>query len=161
MELGSEQELGKSYLSNMEVTIAENQPVERKKKIEKILDEKESATGLCPIHDFLNHFATKWSMLVVLNLGYADKPRFNELKSMITGISQRMLTVTLRSLESDGLVSRKLYAEIPPRVEYELTPLGRSLLDVMMSLGEWATRHKPEITMARKKFKKNHPEMNF
>lgn len=138
----------------MEVTIAENQPVGRRKKIEKILKEKETGTGLCPIHDFLNHFANKWSMLVVLNLGYAGKPRFSELKNMITGISQRMLTVTLRSLESDGLISRQLYPEIPPRVEYELTPLGKSLLDVMMSLGEWASKHEAEITKARKEFKK-------
>lgn len=138
----------------MEVTIAENQPVGRKKKIEKILEEKETGTGLCPIHDFLNHFANKWSMLVVLNLGYAGKPRFSELKNMITGISQRMLTVTLRSLESDGLITRKLYPEIPPRVEYELTSLGKSLLDVMMSLGEWASKHEAEITKARKEFKK-------
>lgn len=141
----------------MEVTIAENQPVGRRKKIEKILKEKETGTGLCPIHDFLNHFANKWSMLVVLNLGYAGKPRFSELKNMITGISQRMLTVTLRSLESDGLISRQLYPEIPPRVEYELTPLGKSLLDVMMSLGEWASKHEAEITKARKEFRKRNP----
>lgn len=138
----------------MGVTIAENQPVERRKKIGKILEEKGTAAGLCPIHDFLNHFANKWSMLVVLNLGYAGKPRFNELKNMVTGISQRMLTVTLRSLEADGLISRKLYPEIPPRVEYELTPLGKSLLDVMMSLGEWASKHEAEISKARKQFRK-------
>lgn len=138
----------------MGVTIAENQPVERIKKIGKILDDKKTGSGLCPIHDFLNHFANKWSMLVVLNLGYAGKPRFSELKNMITGISQRMLTVTLRSLEEDGLVLRKLYAEIPPRVEYELTPLGKSLLDVMMNLGEWASKHEAEITKARKQFRK-------
>lgn len=141
----------------MEVTITEDQPVGRRKKIEKILKEKETGTGLCPIHDFLNHFANKWSMLVVLNLGYAGKPRFGELKNMITGISQRMLTVTLRSLESDGLISRQLYPEIPPRVEYELTPLGKSLLDVMTSLGEWASKHEAEITKARKEFRKRNP----
>jgi DNA-binding HxlR family transcriptional regulator len=141
----------------MEVTIIDNQPIERKKKIAKILDDKAAATGLCPIHDFLLHFANKWSMLVILNLGYAGKPRFNELKTMTTGISQRMLTVTLRSLESDGLVTRKLFAEIPPRVEYELTPLGKSLLDVMMHLGEWASEHASEISKARKQFKKIHP----
>jgi len=137
----------------MGVTIVENQPVGRQKKIGKILEEKVKGT-VCPIHDFLNHFATKWSMLVILNLGYAGKPRFNELKSMITGISQRMLAVTLRSLEEDGLILRTMYAEIPPRVEYELTPLGRSLLDVMMNLGEWASKHEAEITKARKKFRK-------
>lgn len=136
------------------VTITENQTIGSRKKIEKILDETGKVNGLCPIHDFLNHFATKWSMLVILNLGYAGKPRFSELKRKVTGISQRMLTVTLRSLEEDGLISRQLYAEIPPRVEYELTPLGRSLLDVMMSLGEWATKHEPEISKARKQFEK-------
>ena len=154
MKLSTEQEGTINCVRNMGVTIAENQPVERRKKIGKMLEEKTTGTGLCPIHDFLNHFANKWSMLVVLNLGYAGKPRFNELKNMITGISQRMLTVTLRSLEADGLVTRKLYPEIPPRVEYELTPLGKSLLDVMMSLGEWASRHEAEITKARKQFQK-------
>jgi DNA-binding HxlR family transcriptional regulator len=138
----------------MRVTIADNQPVGKQKKIGKILKEG-SCGSLCPIHDFLNHFATKWSMLVILNLGYAGKPRFNELKNMITGISQRMLAVTLRSLEEDGLISRKMYPEIPPRVEYELTSLGKSLLEVMMHLGEWASKHETEISDARKKFRKN------
>lgn len=137
----------------MGITIAENQPVERRKKIEKILEEKGTKSGLCPIQDFLNHFANKWSMLVILHLGYAGRPRFGELKNSIPGISQRMLTVTLRSLESDGLISRKLYPEIPPRVEYELTRLGKSLLDVMMSLGEWASKHEAEIIRARKQAK--------
>jgi DNA-binding HxlR family transcriptional regulator len=136
----------------MKVTIAKSQLTAQHKKIEKILEEKRNPTGLCPIHDFLSHFANKWSMLVVLNLGYAGKPRFNELKKMINGISQRMLTVTLRSLECDGLISRELYPEIPPRVEYELTPLGKSLLGVMMSLGEWARQHNGEISKARKQF---------
>jgi DNA-binding HxlR family transcriptional regulator len=142
----------------MGVTIAENQPVERRKKIRKILEDKGTHSGLCPIHDFLNHFANKWSMLVVLNLGYAGSPRFNELKKMVTGISQRMLTVTLRALEEDGLVSRRLYPEIPPRVEYELTALGKSLLDVMMGLGEWAGKHEQEITQARLRFRKRKKE---
>lgn len=138
----------------MSVTIVDNQPVERRKKIGKILAEKGTNSGLCPIHDFLNHFANKWSMLIVLQLGYSGNPRFNELKNKVTGISQRMLTVTLRSLEEDGLVTRRLYPEIPPRVEYELTSLGKSLLDVMMSLGEWAAKHEGEIVQARTRFKK-------
>jgi DNA-binding HxlR family transcriptional regulator len=138
----------------MSVTIVDNQPVERRKKIGKILEDKGTNSGFCSIHDFLNHFANKWSMLVILHLGYSGNPRFNELKNRVTGISQRMLTVTLRSLEEDGLVSRKLYPEIPPRVEYELTSLGKSLLDVMMSLGEWAVKHEPEISQARTRFKK-------
>jgi DNA-binding HxlR family transcriptional regulator len=138
----------------MEVTIAERQQLNKRKKIGKILEEKGS--GICPIHDFLIHFANKWSMLVILNLGYSGKARFNALKQRTTGISQRMLTVTLRSLEEDGLISRKVFAEIPPRVEYELTALGRSLLDVMTVMGEWATRHESEIQRARKAFRKGH-----
>src|SRR6185436_86502 len=113
----------------MSVTIAEHQPVETRKKIGKILEEKGNKTGgFYAIHSFLDHFATKWSMLVILHLGHSGKPRFNELKTMITGISQRMLAVTLRSLEADGLISREMFPEIPPRVQYELTPLGHSLL---------------------------------
>lgn len=136
----------------MNVTIAERQQLNKRKKIGKILEEKGS--GFCPIHDFLIHFANKWSMLVILNLGYSGKARFNALKESTTGISQRMLTVTLRALEEDGLVSRRVFAEIPPRVEYELTSLGRSLLEVMTMMGEWATRHEAEIQRARKAFRK-------
>jgi DNA-binding HxlR family transcriptional regulator len=136
----------------MNVTIVENQAIDRQKKIAEILEDNGKANGVCPIQEFLTHFANKWSMLVVLNLGYVESPRFNELKSKVTGISQRMLTVTLRALERDGLISRRLYPEVPPRVEYQLTPLGKSLLDVMMSLGEWATVHQPEVTRARKNF---------
>lgn len=140
-----------------EVTIAENQTVAKRKKIGEILEEKASLSGLCPIHDFLIHFANKWSMLVVLNLGYSGRSRFNVLKSSTTGISQRMLTVTLRSLEYDGLISRHIYPEIPPRVEYELTALGKSLLDVMMSMGQWASKNEAEIKKARKAFGSKRP----
>ena len=136
----------------MDVTNAGRQLLTNRKKIGKILEEK--GGGFCPIHDFLIHFANKWSMLVILNLGYSGKARFNALKQSTTGISQRMLTVTLRALEEDGLLTRKIYAEVPPRVEYELTTLGRSLLDVMTLMGEWATRHEAEIQRARKAFKK-------
>ena len=138
----------------MEGTIADRQLLTNRKKIGKILEEK--GGGFCPIHDFLIHFANKWSMLVILNLGYSGKARFNALKQSTTGISQRMLTVTLRALEEDGLITRKVYAEIPPRVEYGLTPLGKSLLDVMTLMGEWATRHEAEIQRARKTFRKGH-----
>ncbi|MGC3943016.1 MAG: helix-turn-helix domain-containing protein [Chryseolinea sp.] len=138
----------------MEVTIAERQQLSKRKKIGKILEEK--GGGFCPIHDFLIHFANKWSMLVILNLGYSGKARFNALKQSTSGISQRMLTVTLRSLEEDGLISRTVFPEIPPRVEYELTPLGKSLLDVMTMMGEWATRNETEIQRARKAFRKAH-----
>ncbi|MET0967766.1 MAG: helix-turn-helix domain-containing protein [Tardiphaga sp.] len=93
----------------------------------------------------------KWSVLVIMMLG--DGPRrFNELKRMIGGISQRMLTLTLRGLERDGLVKRTIFPTIPPRVDYELTDLGRGLSHPVMKLGEWAKHHLVEIDTARRAF---------
>src|SRR5258708_19317354 len=90
----------------------------------------------------------KWSVLVIMMLG--DGPRrFNEIKRMISGISQRMLTLTLRGLERDGLVTRTVFPTIPPRVDYELTDLGRGLSKPVEALGKWAIEHKTEIEDAR------------
>ncbi len=93
----------------------------------------------------------KWSVLIVTRLGAAPK-RFNELKREIGGISQRMLTLTLRGLERDGLVTRTVFPTIPPRVDYELTALGRSLLDPVRALGEWALKNIGRIDAARTRF---------
>ncbi len=93
----------------------------------------------------------KWSVFVIMMLGDGPK-RFNELKRMIGGISQRMLTLTLRGLERDGLVTRTVFPTIPPRVDYELTELGRGLAKPVQALGEWAFAHKAEIDGARDKF---------
>lgn len=99
----------------------------------------------------LSRVGDKWSVLVIMMLG--DGPRrFNELKRMIGGVSQRMLTLTLRGLERDGLVTRTVYPTIPPRVDYELTELGRGLSEPVKALGGWALNHLPEITNAREKF---------
>lgn len=99
----------------------------------------------------LARIGDKWSVLVVMML--ADGPRrFNELKRMIGGISQRMLTFTLRGLERDGLVTRTIFPTIPPRVDYELTELGRSLKGPIQALGAWAFTHLPEIQEARARF---------
>nr|WP_244857995.1 helix-turn-helix domain-containing protein [Agromyces archimandritae] len=96
-------------------------------------------------------------MLVVGLLG--DGPaRFTELQRRIDGISHRMLTQTLRALERDGLVRRTAYPEIPPRVEYALTPLGRSLLEPTLALVRWAAEHHPELTTARDRYDAAHPE---
>ena len=93
----------------------------------------------------------KWSMLIVMLLG--DGPRrFNEIKRMVGGISQRMLTLTLRGLERDGLVSRTVFPTIPPRVDYALTELGRSLRTPVQALGSWARAHQPTIEAARQRF---------
>ncbi len=93
----------------------------------------------------------KWSVFVIMML--ADGPkRFNEIKRMICGISQRMLTLTLRGLERDGLVTRTVFPTIPPRVDYELTDLGRGLQQPVIALGQWAMDHRPEIEAARSRF---------
>jgi DNA-binding HxlR family transcriptional regulator len=93
----------------------------------------------------------KWSVFVIMTLGDGSK-RFNEIKRMIGGISQRMLTLTLRGLERDGLVTRTVFPTIPPRVDYELTDLGRGLSTPVKALGKWAIEHQPEIQSARMKF---------
>lgn len=93
----------------------------------------------------------KWSVFVIMLLG-AGPRRFNEIKRMVGGISQRMLTLTLRGLERDGLVTRTVFPTIPPRVDYELTPLGHDLLDPVSALGAWAIRNQPKIVRAREVF---------
>ena len=93
----------------------------------------------------------KWSVFVIMMLFDGPK-RFNELKRMVAGISQRMLTLTLRGLERDGLVTRTIFPTIPPRVDYELTDLGRGLSKPVIALGEWAKTHQDEIESARSHF---------
>lgn len=105
----------------------------------------------CPVRNVLDRFGDKWSILVIIILGDHGPMRFNALNNTIGDISQKMLTVTLRTLEADGLVLRTLYPEIPPRVEYELTDLGRSLLPLIGSLQQWALQHMPTIMENRKK----------
>jgi DNA-binding HxlR family transcriptional regulator len=99
----------------------------------------------------LARIGDKWSVLIVSRLGNG-RLRFNELKRDIGGISQRMLTLTLRGLERDGLITRTVFPTVPPRVEYELTPLGRSLLAPVTALGEWARQNRAKIEQARTKF---------
>ena len=100
------------------------------------------------IRGILDRIGDKWTVLVVATL---DGPalRFSELRARIPGISQRMLTRTVRNLERDGLVSRTVYAEVPPRVEYELTATGRTLIDPAVALAEWAVDHNPEIEQSQ------------
>lgn len=93
----------------------------------------------------------KWSIYVIMLLGGGPR-RFNEIKRMVGGISQRMLTLTLRGLERDGLVTRTVFPTIPPRVDYELTDLGRGLWKPVETLGAWAREHQPEIESARARF---------
>jgi len=103
----------------------------------------------CPIRQILDRFGDKWSILVLCLLNHKGMLRFNQISGQISDISQKMLTVTLRSLETDGLVSRKMYQEIPPRVEYELTQLGESLVPYIENLAEWASQNMAEIRRNR------------
>jgi DNA-binding HxlR family transcriptional regulator len=101
--------------------------------------------------DILNRIGDKWSVMIV---GYLKRKtmRFNELRHAIGGISQRMLTLTLRNLERDGLVTRTVFPEIPPRVEYELTELGRTLTEPLDALWNWAAQHQHDVTSARREY---------
>jgi DNA-binding HxlR family transcriptional regulator len=100
------------------------------------------------VSEVLDRVGDKWSVLVVTMLGDGSK-RFNELRRAIASISQRMLTLTLRGLERDGLVTRTVYPTIPPRVDYTLTELGRSLLVPVHGLGLWARQNRDKIQQAR------------
>ena len=106
------------------------------------------------VSDVLARVGDKWSVLVVTRLGGAPL-RFNELRRSIGGISQRMLTLTLRGLERDGLITRTVFPTIPPRVEYALTTLGRDLLQPVSALGDWALRNQAKIARARERFDGN------
>ncbi|WP_137045504.1 helix-turn-helix domain-containing protein [Pseudolabrys sp. FHR47] len=103
------------------------------------------------VSEVLARVGDKWTVLVVWTLGDGPK-RFNELRRALGSISQRMLTLTLRGLERDGLVSRTVFPTIPPRVDYELTDLGRSLLEPVHELGLWARQNRPAIQQARARF---------
>lgn len=106
----------------------------------------------CPIRTILDRFGDKWSILVIMILGEHEQMRFNELNKSIGDVSQKMLTVTLRTLEADGLVKRTIYAEMPPRVEYEITPLGKSLVPHIQGLNDWAINNRALIQKTRKKY---------
>ena len=100
------------------------------------------------IDEVLSLIGDKWTIYVVVMLGQG-KRRFSELKREVDGISQKMLTVTLRGLERDGYVTRTVFPTIPPRVDYELTDLGRDLLVPVRALGDWANRHEARVVDAR------------
>ena len=100
------------------------------------------------VADILSRIGDKWTVFVVRSL--SDGPRrFTEIKRLINGISQRMLTLTLRGLERDGFVTRTVTPTIPPRVDYELTEIGRTLIEPLNTIGEWATTHRQQVEDAR------------
>jgi DNA-binding HxlR family transcriptional regulator len=110
----------------------------------------------CHAREVLARVGDKWSVYVIDVLGSSGTLRFNELRSRVEGISQRMLTVTLRGMERDGLVTRTVHPEVPPRVEYALTPLGTTLRRLVRGLVEWSGAHLLEVDTARAAYDARH-----
>jgi len=116
------------------------------------LKRKTCGGDVCPIRDVLDRIGDRWSMLVLCTLAEAGTLRFSALKTRIEDISQRMLAQTLRRLEQDGLLSRTVYPTNPPRVDYALTPLGKSLLDPVRELVRWAKQNHRRVVDARRNY---------
>jgi DNA-binding HxlR family transcriptional regulator len=110
----------------------------------------------CHAREILARVGDKWSVYVIHVLGHRGTVRFNDLKHAVDGISQRMLTVTLRGMERDGLVMRTVYPEVPPRVEYALTPLGKTLRQLVRGLVAWSGDHLKEVDEARAEYDARH-----
>ncbi|MEZ0110248.1 DNA-binding HxlR family transcriptional regulator [Catenulispora sp. EB89] len=106
----------------------------------------------CPSRDLLDRIGDKWSILVLGALGQNGRSRFTDLRKRLAGVSEKMLTQTLRALERDGLVLRTVYPEVPVRVEYELTPLGVTLRGPVKALTEWSLEHTTEVLAAREDY---------
>lgn len=118
---------------------------------EKIL-KKYSNPDQCPVRNVIDRIGDKWSVLVLMVLEDGKVLRFNEICGYIKTISQKMLTVTLKTLEADGLVKRTVYPQIPPKVEYELTPRGKSLLPHLHNLVAWASNNMTDIQESRETY---------
>jgi DNA-binding HxlR family transcriptional regulator len=110
----------------------------------------------CPSRRLLDTIGNKWSSLAIVALGLDGRMRYSELSARIDGVSQKMLTQTLRNLERDGLLTRTVTPSVPVRVDYELTPLGLTLLEPMRHIKEWAEAHMPEVDIARAAYDHGH-----
>lgn len=107
---------------------------------------------ICPIRNVIARFGSKWALLTLLIIGEQGIVRFNELGRLIPDVSSRVLSSTLRTLEADGLVERKVYAVVPPKVEYKLTEVGESLLPLIRQLTEWAQTNMKRVMDHRKEY---------
>ena len=119
--------------------------MKRKEKTNSIIE-------ICPIRNVVARFGDKWSLLVLLVINGKGVVRFNELGRLIPDISTRVLSTTLKTLETDGLIDRKVYAQVPPKVEYTLTPTGESLIPLIMQLTEWAQNNMKTVMAHRRKY---------
>lgn len=142
-------------------TITDNQEFIDKKKLEKIFrsitpteNQDKGERRFCPVRDIFSMASDKWSVLIIGFLGQHEAIRFNELKKLVYGISSKILSQRLKRLERDGYLERKVYIEVPIRVEYKLTALGFSYLKQLLSLGDWIDEFASDILDNRKKYDK-------
>lgn len=112
----------------------------------------DSIMEMCPVRNVIARFGSKWAILTLLIIGEQKVVRFSELGRLIPDISSRVLSSTLRTLESDGLIDRKVYAVVPPKVEYRLTDTGQSLLPLIRQLTEWALANMKKVMAHRKRY---------
>lgn len=117
-------------------------------------EDKNSVIEICPIRNVIARFGNKWAFLVLYTINENEVVRFSELCKAIPDVSSRMLSETLRVLEADGFISRKVYPVVPPKVEYRLTQLGASLIPHIVALTEWAQQNMDEIVANRKSFRR-------
>ena len=111
-----------------------------------------SIIEMCPVRNVIARFGNKWALLTVLIIGEQGVVRFNELSRLIPDVSSRVLSSTLRTLEADGFIDRKVYAVVPPKVEYRLTEVGKSLLPLIRQLTEWAQTNMKKVMTHRKEY---------
>lgn len=117
--------------------------------------ENNSIMEICPIRNVVARFGDKWSLLVLHIINLEEKIRFNELGRKIPDISTRVLSNTLKTLEADGLIDRKVYAQVPPKVEYSLTDTGKSLMPLIAQLAEWAQVNMKKVLAHRSQYEKS------
>ncbi len=150
------EEVSKSELGYKIETVTDNHKVKVAEKIKKMfghIDPRKEE--YCPIRDVMALASDKWSVLIILYLGYFPVLRFNKLKKYVYGISSKILSERLKVLEADGYLFRTMYPEVPIRVEYKLTDFGHSYLLKLLDLTEWVTQYSDIIIENRKKFKLN------
>lgn len=115
-------------------------------------EETGSIIEMCPVRNVIARFGNKWALLTVLIIGEQGVVRFSELSRMIPDVSSRVLSSTLRTLEADGFIDRKVYGVVPPKVEYRLTEIGESLLPLIQQLTEWAQTNMKKVMNHRKDY---------
>ncbi len=118
-------------------------------------EEAGSIIEMCPVRNIIARFGTKWALLTLLIIGEQGVVRFNELNRLIPDISSRVLSSTLRTLEADGFIDRKVYAVVPPKVEYRLTEVGKSLLPLIRQLTEWAQANMKKVMTHREEYEQS------